>query len=390
MSQIPPEYAQTHKDLQNAIDNPVQVPEDQLIRSLASFTATLASSQSESNLAEEIDRLAGSTLIADAAFDRIRDLFNEMRGGTASPSLKADIDTLRKTWSKHRDTYSDLLWESRTAAGKARAAADDFAKDFATYLSDMSVSVAEKKREISRYQAKLEHDGQTSSSLAQAFLTLKTDINTFQEEWRRIVKKHDLNIMVARIAEIDGEIATLQNTLADLGHKIDSLTSSLNAGAGSSGVLGILGWLSPIYIIGNLLGLIGGSSGASQETLDAAKAEKDDVQRKIARLQEERRLLSANIPTAKMLESGLAKSDADLHDICSRLSSLGTVWGIIRADLQSIKEKLDYVGQTESVQLFQQRLNTAAKLYDVLGKALYRYERAVNLQHPMFASKQRA
>lgn len=110
----------------------------------------------------------------------------------------------------------------------------------------------------------------------------------------------------------------------------------------------------------------------------------------------------ATLAAVKQLKAGLDASQNDFNVICSRLRAFAHVWATIRADVQAIEEKLDYASGTESkavsrsdffiviihlivFQLFKARLNTAAKLYATLGKALYRYETVVNKQDVLSA-----
>ncbi|KAH8105151.1 hypothetical protein BXZ70DRAFT_1061766 [Cristinia sonorae] len=88
----------------------------------------------------------------------------------------------------------------------------------------------------------------------------------------------------------------------------------------------------------------------------------------------------ATLAAVKQLKAGLDASQNDFNVICTRLRTFAHVWAIISADLRAIEEKLDYASGTESKTLFKARLNTTAKLYATLGKALYRYETVVNKQ----------
>lgn len=106
----------------------------------------------------------------------------------------------------------------------------DFSKDFITFLGDDDVSIAEKKEEIASYMKvgpavfernvyahgttqKLARDEESSQEMSQGFTDLEKDIQAFQVEWKRIIDKYKLDVISARIAELDGIIANLEVTL---------------------------------------------------------------------------------------------------------------------------------------------------------------------------------
>ncbi|KAH8105147.1 hypothetical protein BXZ70DRAFT_1061763 [Cristinia sonorae] len=227
---IPPEYEQTHKELEDAIQNPVDLTNEQKTDALNTISDEVSKPGAEQDLIHEIDALAGAALEVDGSFDNIMALFRKIKTSGARPDLIKDVDSLMSTWSKHHHTFTGLLWESREVAGKARGAADDFSKDFITFLGDDDVSIAEKKEEIVSYMNKLERDKESSQEMSQGFTDLEKDIQAFQVEWKRIIDKYKLDAISARIAELDEIIANLEVTLIDLNDKVHNLY--LSAGAG--------------------------------------------------------------------------------------------------------------------------------------------------------------
>lgn len=100
--QIPPEYAQTHADLQHAIDNPVKLSDDALIQSLDTFSSRLQTPGAQRELEAEIEVLSRQTIDMSAAFDRITDLFVRVQTGNVTASLRQDVARLRDIWGSHR------------------------------------------------------------------------------------------------------------------------------------------------------------------------------------------------------------------------------------------------------------------------------------------------
>ncbi|THH31266.1 hypothetical protein EUX98_g2922 [Antrodiella citrinella] len=373
---IPPEYSQTHKDLQKAIDNPVALTDQQKADALNKLGSDVSTPASEQALVNEIDALAGAALEVDTSFDNITACFKKIKTSGARPELIKDVNDLMSTWQAHHNTFTNLLWESRQVAGKAQGAADDFAKDFITFLADDDVSLAEKKDEIKNYIGKLTEDEEASKHMSQGFTDLEKNVQAFQVEWKRVIDKYKLDAISARIAELDGIIANLETALNDLNDKIKALAISLGVLSAATGVTAALGFICPWFWIGTLLGLIG--VGVTAALLKKAMDERTTVEADIARNKADRAMEEATLAAVKELKAALDASQGDFNVICSRLGAFAHVWATIRADIQAIEEKLDYAHGTESKALFRARLNTAAKLYATLGKALRRYQVVVN------------
>ncbi|KAI0069788.1 hypothetical protein K474DRAFT_1670680 [Panus rudis PR-1116 ss-1] len=95
----------------------------------------------------------------------------------------------------------------------------------------------------------------------------------------------------------------------------------------------------------------------------------------------------ADIAAVQELKAGLENSQGNFDIIITRLGAFATVWATIRADIQAIEEKLEYAHNTGSWTLMHGRLNTAAKLYAALGKALRQYQISVNPDQKMFKAR---
>ncbi|KAH8105133.1 hypothetical protein BXZ70DRAFT_1004664 [Cristinia sonorae] len=380
---IPPEYQQTHKELQAIIDNPPDISDADQQKVINDLSNEVSSPQAEKTLIDEITELAGATFDVDDSFNRIMRLFEKVETGGASPELIKDVNYLMRTWDGHHTTFTSLVWRSREVAGKAMAAADDFRKDFVGFLADDSVSVAEKKKEIENYMQKLARDAEASKDMSQGFTDLQKSVEAFQTEWRRIIDKYDLDAMNARITELDGIIKNLEHTLADLNKKIKELTVAIKAMSAVSGILGFFSFICPVFIIAGLFSV------ASVAVAAALKAKAEDEKHKvtgdIARNKQERAMLQATLKAVAQLKAGLDGSQVDFVTISTKLGMFAHVWAVIRADLQAIKEKLDYANGTESKALFKARLDNAAKLYASLSKALRQYQNIVTREKAMFA-----
>ncbi|TCD67846.1 hypothetical protein EIP91_011908 [Steccherinum ochraceum] len=371
---IPSEYQQTHNELQNAINNPPNLSDSQKKEALDKIATTVTTPVSEGELMAEIDALANAALEVDSSFDHISALFNKVKLSGVRPELVKDVNDLTNTWSTHHRTFTALVWKSREVAGTAQAAADDFAKDFITFLADDDVTLTEKKDEIKNYMEKLVRDEKAAEGMSQGFTDLKKNVDGFQTEWQRIIDKYKLDVIAKKIADLDKVIADLHVTLSDL--NIRNLAIALGVVGAATGISFALGFICPAFWIGTLFGVVG--VGVTAVLLKKAVAERDDVEGQITRKEKERAVEQATLAAVKELKAGLDASQGDFNVICTRLGTFAKIWATIRADLQAIEEKLDFAHGTESKALFKSRLNTAAKLYAQLGKALRRYQVVVN------------
>lgn len=98
---IPPEYEQTHKELEDAIQHPVDLSNEQKTDALNTISDEVSKPAAEQDLIHEIDALAGAALEVDGSFDNIMALFRKIKTGGARPDLIKDVDSLMSTWSKH-------------------------------------------------------------------------------------------------------------------------------------------------------------------------------------------------------------------------------------------------------------------------------------------------
>ncbi|KAH8101810.1 hypothetical protein BXZ70DRAFT_77521 [Cristinia sonorae] len=385
MGDILPEYKAYHEELHRAINNPPDLPSTDL-RSAADGIATTADSHaSESELLDEINKMAGAAAEVDKSFGDVSKLFLNVRNGMSSPAVKADMRKLEDRWNAHHQKYKSLLWRSRQVAGKAQAAADDFARDFVLFLGEDGESIEVKKREIHNYIEVLKKDEQASEDMAQGFADLRTNIVNLVADWRGLVKKYNIDAISARIEKLKSEMDTLAHTLADLNAKISQLSIALSMTWGFFGVITSLCVFAPVWGFNTLILQYGGYD-YIQLWLDLNKAtkERDDVSRKYVSKIIEYILALPELLQVQELQGTLQKSEGDIDNIITRLAGFAKVWAMIRTDVQAISEKLDYVVGTESDRLFKSRLNSTAKLYALLGKALYRYQIIITDSHPAF------
>ncbi|TCD67844.1 hypothetical protein EIP91_011906 [Steccherinum ochraceum] len=377
-----PEYQEIHNELQAVIDNPPALGDTAQTNVINTLTADLSSPEAEKTLKDEMAALAGAAFEVDGSFNRIMKMFEKVETAGASPELIRDVRTLTSTWDGHHMRFTQLVWRSREVAGKAMAAADDFCRDFVPYLAADDVPLAEKKKEIDHYMAELERDEKASQDMSQGFTDLQKNVDAFQTEWRRVVQKYNLDAMNRRIDELNTLVKNLETTLSDLNKKIKDLTVAIKAMSAVSGILGFLSFICPIFLIG---GLIGVSSVAVARSLKAkAENERNKVTGDIARNKAERAQIQATLKAVQQLKAGLDGSQMDFNIISAKLGTFAHVWAVIRADIQAIKEKLDYASGTDSKALFKARMNNATKLYASLAIALREYQNLVTNDHPMF------
>ncbi|KAI0073899.1 hypothetical protein K474DRAFT_1700031 [Panus rudis PR-1116 ss-1] len=337
------------------------------------------------DVVHEIKALAQYTLDIEAAMHDIDDIFQKVTSGNASSQLKGEIESLRKTWSGHIETYVQLLWQSRSVAGDAEGAAMDFAGDFISFLDDESTPFSQKQAEIANYLAKLAEDEKRSREMSQGFSNLQQEIANFQKDWKTIIDKHNLDAMHKEVAELQKEIDKATKALATLREKIQLLSVALGIFTVAAGITGILGFICPLFWFDTVISIVGIGITASllHKTQDTYNHTRADLQRNQAKLA----TLMADIEAVKQLKAGLKKSEGDFNTILTRIGAFAQVWATIHADVQAIEEKLEYAHRSGSWKLMHSRLKTAAKLYTTLGHALHQYQVSVNPDLEVFKGR---
>ncbi|KDQ08136.1 hypothetical protein BOTBODRAFT_38237 [Botryobasidium botryosum FD-172 SS1] len=282
---------------------------------------------------DEITALGEHALSIDASFGLIHMLLKKIQIDSASPELQATFRNLSAYWLDLRKTYEELFWQSREVTGEAKGAADDFTTSLIPFLGDDASPQDEKIREIDSMMQKLRADSDKAQDLSQAFSDLRI-LRSFGSEWKAAIDKHDRSKINRYIQELESINEHPNLTLAQLEEK-----ASTYAGHG------------------------GGYDEAIRPQEDtSAKVETSGSKLVTAR---------ADLQAIDALQAALTVGEADLVNIDEKLSAFASLWAVIRADTQGVKEKLDYLGSTKHKQLFEARMRTFAKLYKVLSAALY-------------------
>ncbi|KAI0073969.1 hypothetical protein K474DRAFT_1710251 [Panus rudis PR-1116 ss-1] len=375
------------KQLDQAIANAEKHPLDEATQKVVmdKLSATVSTPASNQKLIDEINALAQFTLDIEEAMGGISDTFRKIELGDVSPALKADVQGLTETWTKHRETYVQLLWESRKVAGAAQGAADDFAGNFITFLGEESTPLDEKKKEIENTLEKLTRDEKQATAMSQGFSNLQKSIKDFQKDWATIVGKYNIDDMNDKAKQLQETIDKLTEELAELAAKIQKLAIALGVLSASAAITGALGFICPLFWIGTLVLALG--AGVDAVLLKQAQDAYSETEGQLNQKKAELTTLLADIAAVQELKAGLENNKGNFDIIITRLGAFATVWATIRADMQAITEKLEYAHNTGSWTLMHSRLNTAAKLYAALGQALRHYQIAVNKDNEIFKSR---
>ncbi|KAI0072347.1 hypothetical protein K474DRAFT_409672 [Panus rudis PR-1116 ss-1] len=206
---------QLDEAIANAKAHPLDDDAQQQVLDL--LVAKLGDTDANAKLITEIQALGGYSLEIRTAMDHIDDIFRSIILENTSDVLKSDVQGLQNKWTEYTTKYTDLLWESRRVAGDAEAAANDFAGDFITFLSDESTSIATKKSEIAGYLTQLASDEPKAAAMSQGFSDLQLNITNFQQDWATVVKNHSLDDLNAQATQLQTDIDTLTTTLAGYG-----------------------------------------------------------------------------------------------------------------------------------------------------------------------------
>ncbi|TCD61892.1 hypothetical protein EIP91_007796 [Steccherinum ochraceum] len=380
---VPPQYQQTHRELQDAIDNAPTLSDEEQIRALEELTDDFNSPQSQRTLEDEVRGLTGATQAINAAFINITDLFRSIIRTGGQPGFISDVNGLLTTWMRHHRRFIDLNWQSREVAGRAMTAADDFAQHFLDFLGDETVPVADRAAEIGRYIEVLDRDSAASQGMAQGFIDLERDIKYFKVEWDAVVRRYNINDLNRQIAELDVIIKNLEATLVDLDRKIRDLTIALSVTSAVTGVLGFLSAVWPLFSFAAAVGIAG--IALTTELRNRAIREREEVVDDLARNNARRTQLQNTVAALQQLKAGLEGSDYQFEVLSSKLVRFSQVWTIIRADVIQIQSAMRLAESTGDHRLFRSRINNAQALYASLAKSLRLYQITFRSDDPMFA-----
>ncbi|TCD61891.1 hypothetical protein EIP91_007795 [Steccherinum ochraceum] len=380
---VPPQYQQTHRELQAAIDNAPSLSGEEQIKALQELTDDLNSPQAQTTLEDEVRGLSGETIQVNIAFIRVTDLFRSILRAGGQPAFVTDVDGLLTTWIRHHLRFIDLVGRSREVASRAATTADDFAQRFLDFLGDDTVPVAVRAAEIGRYIEVLDRDGAASQEMAQGFIDLERDIKYFKVEWGAVVRKYNINDLNRQIADLDVIIKNLEATLVDLDRKIKDLTIALSVTGAVTGVLGFSSAVWPLFSFAAAIGVA--SMAMTRDLRNRTIREREEVANDLTRNKARRAQLQNTIAALQQLKAGLESADHQFEVFSSKLGQFAQVWTIIRADVIQIRSAMHLAESTGDHRLFRSRINNAQALYSSLAKSLRLYQTTFRSDDPMFA-----
>ncbi|KAK0189707.1 hypothetical protein F5146DRAFT_1139112 [Armillaria mellea] len=379
---LPPPYVESEvqKELDKAAKDAKPLEGVHLISAIDKMAEK--AKENESALMQEMEQLSGYALDIENGFRKVTKVLADIKTSGASADMRETCATLHKKWSEHHTEYVELLWRSREVAGKARSAVEDFSKTLLPYIQDPTETIESKKEELQNQKKKLDQDRIQAANISQSFNDLSDKVKTFTDDFEVVVKKFNIPAQKEKIKELDVQLQLLKDTLEGLNKKITILVAALAISAAAVGITGLLGFLCPYFWIGTAVAAVG--AGVSGVMLIKAQQERDDTERLIKETEAKRVEAQADLEVMQALQAALTKIRPSAQEICTKLGAFASVWATIRADIQEIEEKIDYAENTTKEKLFLSRVKAIQTMYELLAKGLYKYERIVTKDNPIF------
>jgi len=252
--------------------------------------------------------------------------------------------------------------------------ASEFSKDFLIFLLDDDISPEDKIPEIKEYIQKIEKSGKTTKQVSESFVDLKNNIRIFWKEWDVLLKRIDAEYIVA----LDKSIDDLETGMEELNRKVYKTINEIKLFTTLPNVVTIAALLPTLFQDALYESLK--SSSAAQYLQKEIQAH-DDIIKSLKEERLEREQHAANWKASiftQVLEEG-EKTESEFLVVCDKVSVLTSVFGTIKADLQSIEEQLVNGSADSSKALFKARMNATAQIYATISKALRQYQVVVTL-----------
>jgi len=358
-----------------------------------------ASSGGIGALAEHIAALAGTACEIDQAFFNIEATFESVVQENPTGAFKDDVESLQAKWKKNRQDFNDLIWQSRTVAGKAEGSCKDFADVMVSklFLED-KYSVAVKIDQIAPYIKVVKGNITDSTNVAAGFTALSVRVKDFKDNWAKIVTKYKTEIeeeekkfadsINDQISNAQKELDAATKKLADANKKVSTMSKVGGIVKAVGGILSFLPNLLPIPfagIISKVMGIVTGVvAQATTQLPDCVPMQKDVDAKKavLDKLQADKK--NHEVPNKKALtklETGLTNSKGDFDLIIDKLSLFSGVWDSIVDDLSSILEVLESMKTNDDVPTFKSKVKSVGDMYSALQACLNKYGTTVQLKN---------
>ncbi|SJL08289.1 uncharacterized protein ARMOST_11652 [Armillaria ostoyae] len=389
---LPPSYVESElqKELDKAIKEAKPLEGDELIFAIDSMADT--AQENETALLREMKELSGYALEIDQDFRKISKLLSDIDTAGSSLGLGVVVSTFIGLWRGYHQEYVILLWESRKVAGKARSAVENFSADLLPYIADPTESIELKKKELENQKQKLQEDSASAQNMSQRFTDLSENIKNFSDEFR---SKMPISNQEEEIKRLDKELCELKMTLEELNKQANLTFFNIGEDANKclpdhgshccSGGFYQEGGCSRI-VRAHLPRLLDSHSYGWHQDSYVGRFAGQVTEQSIKDTERKRAMAEADLMVMQAIHATLTEIEPTTAEIYKKLGAFASVWATIRADIQEIEEKIDYARNTTAEKMFMSKVKAIQKMYDLLGKALYQYERQVTLDNHIFMS----
>ncbi|TCD62853.1 hypothetical protein EIP91_006334 [Steccherinum ochraceum] len=371
-------FSQTDKQLNELLAHSTELSDEEIAEALRILKAQLSNQANTQAINREINSLAKQTLSTEGTFDKVTALLAKIGNEADKGSMKKDLEALATTWKELSRSYKQFLWDSREVAGKAEAAARDFASDFVEFLKDSHVDKRDKKSEIKNYLGQLDRDSAKSKNLKRGLVELQGKLRTFSKDWKAFIDKYDAGHASNEWAQLDSDVKRLTIHLATLRAKIVRLSKSLGVITSTTGVSSILAAICPEIWTDIMVATLQRRQQPSN-ALSEAVSEAENIQCQLDQKTSQRDAVTERLSSTKALHAHVHSEDAGITEVCNKLAAIFSVWDTIREDLNIISGLLDHTNTGLALQMFELRLDTVASLYKTLAGALRQYQTQISL-----------
>ncbi|KDQ12209.1 hypothetical protein BOTBODRAFT_57031 [Botryobasidium botryosum FD-172 SS1] len=329
----------------------------------------------QKSISDEIAKLSKLTLTVEESFHKVEELLLLLVSNREYPSsFKDGFVDLSRQWSAYRKEYTQLLWESRAVAGRARSDAAIFHDTVIPWLQEDNVNLAEKIAGLGKYIKSLEGNVESSKDLSQRYSNLKRNVEKFSRDWNATIES-----CKTQIAAISKNVKALDEQIHELGQKIQGFIAFLMGGCavavGGAGAAAILGVICPLTCMIIWAGAAAVAAGGAIYYRHVKQQHDELIETRDEKLRE-RKSLRKDLNTMQQLRSSLVSTAPEIQNVIDTIGTFAQVWNMICMDAQGIKDRLE---KTQQLTFMAKRnLQTTADMYQTLCSALYQFQTTIS------------
>ncbi|KAI0072348.1 hypothetical protein K474DRAFT_1667950 [Panus rudis PR-1116 ss-1] len=242
-----------------------------------------------------------------------------------------------------RTTFIDLLWKSRSIAGDAKGAADDFGGDMMDMIMSKDVSNEDKINELNNMDQITIANGKDAANQPKNFQAFTAKLRAYADQVELEIGNKDsqakqkLAGLVSSINDIDTQLKSLVTNVVTPIAKFLELGKGVFASVISgSPEAAFTALLTAVKSGVAELQQFDAQLNAAEQKRRALKAQREDLQKQVAALESDQ----ANLGDASAVPASMRSIASDTDDFATRMSTFTDTFTKLSADQKEIQDFL--------------------------------------------------